>query len=72
MWYFLQPTARTLSLLSNVASTLTKGNCRGGAVLTVLHDAALATTGEPAAYQLCRRLAEEVRLLELKAAAGFI
>lgn len=40
--------------------THSQGNCKGGAVLTVLHDAGLAATGEPDTHQLCRHLIEQV------------
>ena len=55
--------SRDTRLTSLPLSPSMQGHCRGGAVLSVLHEATLGATGEPHKHKLCRHLIEEVRLV---------
>ncbi|XP_076348938.1 gamma-tubulin complex component 2-like isoform X2 [Tachypleus tridentatus] len=53
VWFYLQPSLRTMEVLASIANTINKGDCFGGSVLSVLHDRTAALTGDPKAQDLC-------------------
>uniref|UniRef100_UPI00358F45C9 gamma-tubulin complex component 2 isoform X2 n=1 Tax=Myxine glutinosa TaxID=7769 RepID=UPI00358F45C9 len=52
-WFYVQPTLRTVELLSSIAMSVYKGACTGGATLSLLHEKAFNTTGDAHAQELC-------------------
>uniref|UniRef100_A0A8C4NDF2 Gamma-tubulin complex component n=2 Tax=Eptatretus burgeri TaxID=7764 RepID=A0A8C4NDF2_EPTBU len=53
VWFYVQPTLRTMELLSSIAISVYKGACTGGATLSLLHERAFNTTGDAQAQELC-------------------
>uniref|UniRef100_T1JH36 Gamma-tubulin complex component 2 n=1 Tax=Strigamia maritima TaxID=126957 RepID=T1JH36_STRMM len=53
LWYYLQPTKRTIEILTSIAIAITKANSRGGTVLTLLHDKTNSLNGDAKAQELC-------------------
>ena len=58
MWFYLQPCLHTLEVVAAVARQISVGNCRGAAVLTLLHERVLACLGDASEETLVQRLAE--------------
>ena len=56
--FLLQPVLQQMSILSNVATSVDRGNCIGGAVLSLLHKQILASVGNKKAQQMYTYLAE--------------
>ena len=59
MWYYLQPCLKTMELLARTASTVEKGNCRGGKTLTVLHKLTASLLGDDRAEELSLHITRE-------------
>ncbi|KAG9468041.1 hypothetical protein GDO78_013853, partial [Eleutherodactylus coqui] len=53
LWFYIQPTLRTMEVLASLASSLDKGECLGGATLSLLHDRTFGYTGDTQAQELC-------------------
>ncbi|XP_049615725.1 gamma-tubulin complex component 2 isoform X2 [Syngnathus scovelli] len=53
LWFYLQPTMRTMDILAAIASSVDKGECMGGATLSLLHDRTFNFTGDPQAQEVC-------------------
>uniref|UniRef100_A0A3P9PE35 Gamma-tubulin complex component n=1 Tax=Poecilia reticulata TaxID=8081 RepID=A0A3P9PE35_POERE len=53
LWFYIQPTMRTMEILASIASSLDKGECMGGATLSLLHDRTFNYTGDSQAQELC-------------------
>ncbi|XP_077359337.1 gamma-tubulin complex component 2 isoform X2 [Festucalex cinctus] len=53
LWFYLQPTMRTMDILAAVASSVDKGECMGGATLSLLHDRTFNFTGDAQAQEVC-------------------
>ncbi|XP_029174888.1 gamma-tubulin complex component 2-like isoform X2 [Nylanderia fulva] len=54
LWFYIQPTMLTMSILSQITSTICKANARGGKVLSLLHEQTLNNvSGEPKSKELC-------------------
>lgn len=56
LWFYIQPTMATMSLLSQITSTIRKANARGGKVLSLLHEQANNISGEAKSKELCLSL----------------
>jgi len=48
--FLLQPVMQQMDVLSSVASAVERGNCIGGAVLSLLHNRIMASVGLVACY----------------------
>uniref|UniRef100_A0A8C6NR89 Gamma-tubulin complex component n=1 Tax=Nothobranchius furzeri TaxID=105023 RepID=A0A8C6NR89_NOTFU len=53
LWFYIQPTMRTMEILASIASSLDKGECMGGSTLSLLHDRTFNYTGDSQAQELC-------------------
>ncbi|XP_027696304.1 gamma-tubulin complex component 2 isoform X2 [Vombatus ursinus] len=53
LWFYIQPTMRTMEILSSLATSVDKGECLGGATLSLLHDRSFNYTGDSQAQELC-------------------
>ncbi|XP_028047082.1 gamma-tubulin complex component 2 isoform X2 [Monomorium pharaonis] len=54
LWFYIQPTMLTMSVLSQITSTICKANARGGKVLSLLHEQTLNNvSSEAKSKELC-------------------
>uniref|UniRef100_A0A8C7DEK6 Gamma-tubulin complex component n=1 Tax=Oncorhynchus kisutch TaxID=8019 RepID=A0A8C7DEK6_ONCKI len=53
LWFYIQPTMRTMEILASIASSVDKGDCMGGTTLSLLHDRTFNYTGDSQAQELC-------------------
>ncbi|XP_060950733.1 gamma-tubulin complex component 2-like [Limanda limanda] len=53
LWFYIQPTMRTMEILACIASSVDKGECMGGLTLSLLHDRTFNFTGDSQAQELC-------------------
>ncbi|XP_072139030.1 gamma-tubulin complex component 2 [Mobula birostris] len=53
LWFYVQPTIRTMEILASIATSVEKGECMGGSTLSVLHDRTFNYTGDNQAQELC-------------------
>lgn len=53
LWFYIQPTMRTMEILSSIATSVDKGECMGGSTLSLLHDRTFNYTGDSQAQELC-------------------
>lgn len=58
LWYYIQPSLKSLEILSSVAVATQSASCKGGPVLSVLHDKAQSLTGDDKAQELCLHLTQ--------------
>lgn len=52
-WFYIQPTMRTLDILASVANSINRGECIGGAVLSLLHEKTSGLIGDAKGQELC-------------------
>ncbi|XP_075390626.1 gamma-tubulin complex component 2 [Tenrec ecaudatus] len=53
LWFYIQPTMRTVDILATLATSVDKGECLGGSTLSLLHDRTFNYTGDVQAQELC-------------------
>ncbi|XP_018606329.1 gamma-tubulin complex component 2 [Scleropages formosus] len=53
LWFYIQPTMRTMEILASIATSVDKGDCMGGSTLSLLHDRTFNYTGDSQAQELC-------------------
>ncbi|KAJ8284904.1 hypothetical protein COCON_G00037540 [Conger conger] len=53
LWFYIQPTMRTMETLASIAISVEKGDCMGGSTLSLLHDRTFNYTGDSQAQELC-------------------
>ncbi|XP_063146671.1 gamma-tubulin complex component 2 [Candoia aspera] len=53
LWFYIQPTMRTMEILASLATSIDKGECMGGSTLSLLHDKTFNYTGDSQAQELC-------------------
>lgn len=53
MWFYLQPTIRTLEILAAISNSINRGECIGGAVLSLLHEKTSSLIGDAKSQELC-------------------
>ncbi|XP_063077968.1 gamma-tubulin complex component 2 isoform X2 [Engraulis encrasicolus] len=53
LWFYIQPTMRTMEILASIATSVEKGDCMGGSTLSLLHDRTFNYTGDSQAQELC-------------------
>ncbi|KAG1670485.1 Gamma-tubulin complex component 2 [Nymphon striatum] len=58
MWFYLQPTMLTMENLATVVKTIVMGNCRGGSVLSLLHNKTTSSSGDVKIQDLCLYLTQ--------------
>lgn len=58
LWYYIQPSLKSLEILSSVAVAIQSASCKGGPVLSILHDKAQSLTGDDKAQELCLHLTQ--------------
>ena len=56
LWYYVQPCMATLSVLDQIATTVSRGLCRGGKTLTALHAITTGFIGDARTQELCLHL----------------
>lgn len=52
LWFYVQPCLRTMEILSSIVVAIDKGSCKGGAVLTLLHEKTVGFTGDSKSQDL--------------------
>ncbi|XP_033216784.1 gamma-tubulin complex component 2 isoform X3 [Belonocnema kinseyi] len=62
MWFYIQPTMATMSILSQITSTICKANARGGKVLSLLHEQSNSMSGDAKCKELCLFLIKEASI----------
>nr|XP_022289752.1 gamma-tubulin complex component 2-like isoform X2 [Crassostrea virginica] len=58
LWFYIQPTLKTLDILASVANSVNKGECIGGSVLSLLHDKTSGLVGDSKGQDLCLYLTQ--------------
>jgi len=58
LWYYIQPSMKTLEILAAIATAIDKGNCRGAAILTLLHERTESYVGDLNGRDLCLYLTQ--------------
>lgn len=58
VWFYIQPSLKTLDVLANVAIMIEKGDCKGASILTLLHEKTESYTGDPKGKDLCLYLTQ--------------
>lgn len=58
LWYYIQPSLKSLEILSSIAISIQSASCKGGPVLSLLHDRAQSLTGDDKAQELCLHLTQ--------------
>ncbi|KAK3086762.1 hypothetical protein FSP39_022926, partial [Pinctada imbricata] len=58
MWFYIQPTMRTLDILASIANSVNRGECIGGAVLSLLHEKTSGLVGDSKGQDLCLYLTQ--------------
>ena len=58
LWYYIQPSLKSLEILSSIAVSIQSASCKGGPVLSILHDKAQSLTGDDKAQELCLHLTQ--------------
>ncbi|XP_058800560.1 gamma-tubulin complex component 2-like isoform X2 [Phymastichus coffea] len=53
LWFYIQPTMSTMSVLNKITSTIFKANAKGGKVLSLLHEQINNMSGEAKCKELC-------------------
>ncbi|XP_015599336.1 gamma-tubulin complex component 2 isoform X2 [Cephus cinctus] len=53
LWFYIQPTLATMSILAQITATICKANARGGKVLSLLHEQVNNMSGEAKSKELC-------------------
>ncbi|XP_008203440.1 gamma-tubulin complex component 2 isoform X2 [Nasonia vitripennis] len=53
LWFYMQPTMTTMSILNQITSTICKASARGGKVLSLLHEQINNMSGEAKCKELC-------------------
>lgn len=58
IWFYIQPSMKTLDILATVAVMIERGNCKGASILTLLHEKTEAYLGDPKGKDLCLYLTQ--------------
>lgn len=58
LWFHIQPCLRRMEVLSSVAEAIETAQCKGGSVLTLLHERTTNLTGDSTAQDLCLYLTQ--------------
>lgn len=58
LWFYIQPSMRTLEILSVIANSVNRGECIGGAVLSLLHEKTSSMIGDIKGQELCLYLTQ--------------
>ncbi|KAK0079185.1 hypothetical protein PV325_001615 [Microctonus aethiopoides] len=58
LWFYIQPMKATMSVFSQITSTICKANARGGKVLSLLHEQISNMSGDAKCKELCLFLIE--------------
>jgi hypothetical protein len=59
MWFFIHPTLKVMAILNQIVTEIEQKNSRGGTVLTLLHEKAVAMVGDDVGQNLCFDLAQK-------------
>jgi len=59
MWFLINPTLKILAIISDIVVEIERGDCRGGAVLSLLHEKTVLITGDVEGQKLCSQLADK-------------
>lgn len=57
IWFYAQPSLRTMEILANIAITINKASAQGGRVLSLLHEQTVSA-GDPKLRKLCMHLTQ--------------
>ncbi|XP_071477744.1 gamma-tubulin complex component 2-like [Diadema antillarum] len=52
-WFYVQPCMQTMEILAAIASSVNRGACTGGSVLSLLHEKTITMIGDMRAQELC-------------------
>ncbi|XP_018336681.1 gamma-tubulin complex component 2 isoform X2 [Agrilus planipennis] len=53
MWYYIQKNLHAMSIMSNIATTISKSDAKGGKVLSLLHEHITGFIGDAKAQEVC-------------------
>ncbi|XP_031339434.1 gamma-tubulin complex component 2-like isoform X1 [Photinus pyralis] len=56
LWFYIQKNLHNMSFMSNIATSISKSDAKGGKVLSLLHDHITGYIGDTQAQQLCLHL----------------
>ncbi|XP_030831245.1 gamma-tubulin complex component 2 [Strongylocentrotus purpuratus] len=52
-WFYMQPCMQTMEILASISSSVDRGACAGGSVLSLLHEKTVTMIGDMRAQELC-------------------
>ncbi|KAL4233344.1 Gamma-tubulin complex component 2 [Mactra antiquata] len=58
LWFYIQPSMKTMDIMATVANSLNRGECIGGAVLSLLHEKTSSLIGDEKGQELCLYLTQ--------------
>ncbi|XP_060602983.1 gamma-tubulin complex component 2-like [Ruditapes philippinarum] len=58
LWFYIQPSMKTLEIMASIANSINRGECIGGAVLSLLHDKTSSFIGDVKGQELCLYLTQ--------------
>ncbi|WAR08340.1 GCP2-like protein, partial [Mya arenaria] len=58
LWFYIQPSMKTLDIMASVANSINRGECIGGAVLSMLHEKTSSFIGDVKGQELCLYLTQ--------------
>ena len=58
MWFYIQPTMRTMEILASVSNSVNRGECIGGSVLSLLDEKTSSLIGDAKGQELCLYLTQ--------------
>lgn len=58
LWFYIQPSLKTLDIMASVANSVNRGECIGGAVLSLLHEKTSSYIGDVKGQELCLYLTQ--------------
>ncbi|XP_033104280.1 gamma-tubulin complex component 2-like [Anneissia japonica] len=57
-WFYIRPCMQTMEILASIASSVERGACSGGSVLSLLHEKTTSMIGDAKAQDLCLYLTQ--------------
>ncbi|XP_052239668.1 gamma-tubulin complex component 2-like isoform X1 [Dreissena polymorpha] len=58
LWFYIQPSIKTLDIMASVSNSINRGECIGGAVLSLLHEKTSSFIGDVKGQELCLYLTQ--------------
>ena len=58
LWFYIQPCMATLDTLASIVTSITRGQCEGGALLSLLHERTICALGDRFTQDICLQLVQ--------------